>query len=214
MKFAKLLSLIGDEPVFESSLLFAGASDPRYQQRQLSRWVRQGYLQQLRRELYALQPPWQKTRPHPFLVANRMVRASYVSGESALAYYGLIPDHVPAITSVTTQRPAQWQNACGDFLFQHIKTDLFFGYQRVEIDRQQHAFIATPEKALLDLIHLRPGADAPDFLSGLRLQHMDTLDLARLDQFVERAGSPKLKRAVRHVRAMAVLESETYEVLN
>ena len=49
-------------------------------------------------------------------------------------------------------------------------------------------------------------------LNGLRLQHLDTLDLARLDHFAERAGSPKLRRAAGHVRDMAAAESDTYEV--
>ena len=213
MEFAELLRLVGDEPVFETSLLFAGEPNLQYLQRQLARWVRTGYIHQLRRELYALAPPYQKTRPHPFLAANRMVRASYVSGESALAFHGLIPDYVPTITSVTTQRPAHWTNEFGDFLFQHIKVDLFFGYVFMPLDGKQHAFIATPEKALLDLIYLRASADSPDYLAGLRLQHLDKLDLARLDQYIERVGSAKLARAAKHICALAKDEARDYEVL-
>ena len=213
MKFAELLKLVGDEPVFETSLLFAGAPDLPYLQRQLSRWVRLGYLHQLRRELYTLAPPYQKTRPHPFLVATRMVRASYVSGESALALHGLIPEYVPTITSVTTRRPATWTNTYGTFLFQHIKVGLFFGYEHVQVDHAQQAFVATPEKALLDLIYLRPAADAVDFLDALRLQHLDRLDLERLDQYVDHSGSPKLLRAARHIRALVKADAGTYEVL-
>lgn len=62
MKFKQLLGLVGDELVFESSLPFAGNVDPQYLQRQLARWVSKGYLYQLRRGLYALAPPYQKTK--------------------------------------------------------------------------------------------------------------------------------------------------------
>lgn len=213
MEFAELLHLVGDEPVFETSLLFAGKPDLPYLQRQLSRWVRMGYLYQLRRELYALAPPYQKTHPHPFLAANRMVRASYVSGESALAFYGLIPDYVPAIISVTTQRPAHWTNPFGDFLFRHVKVALFFGYATVHLEGKQHAFLATPEKALLDLIYLQAGADSADYLASLRLQHLDQLDFARLDVYVARTGSAKLARAAKHIRTLAKDETKDYEVL-
>jgi predicted transcriptional regulator of viral defense system len=213
MEFADVLGLVGDEPTFDSALLFAGAPDLPYLQRQLSRWVGLGYLQQLRRQHYVLAAPYQKTRPHPFLIANRMVRASYVSGESALAFHGLIPEYVPAITSVTTQRPARWTNPYGQFLFQHIKVSSFFGYERVELSRGQYAFVATPEKALLDLIHLRRGADAQGHLQELRLQHFDKFDFKRLDHYVERLSSPKLTRAARHLRAMAAAESSAYEEL-
>ena len=213
MEFARLLRLVGDEPMFETALLFAGASDLPYLQRQLSRWVKLGYLHQLRRGWYALAPPYQKTVPHPFLVANRLVRASYVSCESALSFHGLIPEYVPTTTSVTTQRPGRWTNAYGTVLYQHIKVALFFGYELVQLDHQQQAFVATPEKALIDLIHLRPAADTAPYLQELRLQQLDHLDLARLDQFVARAGGPKLLRAAEHIRALVSIESAEYETL-
>jgi predicted transcriptional regulator of viral defense system len=62
-------------------------------QRQLSRWSTAERLYQLRRGLYAVAPPFQKVKPHLFLVANRMVQPSFVSLQSALAYYSLIPDY-------------------------------------------------------------------------------------------------------------------------
>jgi predicted transcriptional regulator of viral defense system len=102
MEFTRLIEIVGDEPVFETALLLAGDVDPADVRRQLSRWTRAGRLYQLRRGLYALAPPFQRVKPHPFLVANRLVRASYVSLQSALAHHGLIPEVVPVTTSVTT----------------------------------------------------------------------------------------------------------------
>ena len=107
MGFRELLAIVGDESLFETGLLLAGDVDPNNVRRQLSRWTTSGKLYQLRRGLYALAPPYQKTDPHPFLIANRLVRASYVSLHAALAYYGLIPEHVPLVTSVTTARPIE-----------------------------------------------------------------------------------------------------------
>ena len=102
MEFTELVEIIGDEPVFDTGLLIAGDSTPRDIQRQLSRWTKTGKIYQLRRGLYCLAPPFQKVKPHPFLVANRLLPASYVSLQSALAYYGLIPEYAPLTTSVTT----------------------------------------------------------------------------------------------------------------
>ncbi|GFP22333.1 hypothetical protein HKBW3S06_01560, partial [Candidatus Hakubella thermalkaliphila] len=123
MEFTRLVEIVGDEPVFEASLLRAGNVNPGDVRRQLPRWTAGGRLYQLRRGLYALAPPFQKVKPHPFLIANRMVRNSYVSCQSALAFYGLIPEYVPVITSVTTARPARWETPFGVFEFRHIKTD-------------------------------------------------------------------------------------------
>ena len=213
MEFADLLTIVGDEPVFETALLYAGQPSLPYLQRQLSRWVCMGRLFQLRRGVYALAPPYQKTRPHPFLAANRMLSASYVSCESALGFYGLIPEYVPVTTSVTTRRPGHWTNALGEFQCQHIKTNLFFGYASVTLDDRQQAFVATPEKALLDLVHLRAGGDSREFLEGLRVQHLDRLSLSRLDDHARCADSQKLTRAIAHIRALAQAEAEDYEVL-
>jgi predicted transcriptional regulator of viral defense system len=213
MEFRQLLDIVGDEPVFETGLLLAGDVDQAHVRRQLSRWVAAGRLYQLRRGLYALAPPFQKAKPHPFLVANRMVRGSYVSCQSALAHYGLIPEHTPVTISVTTRRPVRWDTPLGIYRFHHVKPDLLRGYRLDELSPGQRAFIASPEKALLDLIHLRPGGDSPQFLRELRLQNLDRLDLDELQRQAHVAHSPKLRRAATLVADMARLEMLEYEAL-
>ncbi len=213
MEFTHLIQIVGDEPVFETGLLLAGDVDPGDVRRQLSRWVKAGRLYQLRRGLYALAPPFQKVKPHPFVVANRMVRGSYVSLQSALAYYGLIPEVVPVVTSVTTARPGRWETPLGAYEFRHIKADLFFGYHLVEVNPGQRAFVATPEKALLDLAYLHPGGDSPAYLQELRLQNLERLDLDELQRLAERAGKPKLRRVAAYVAELARAEAEEYERL-
>ena len=212
MEFEELIELVSDEPAFETGLLLAGDVDPDYVRVQLSRWVKSGRLYQLRRGLYALAPPFQKVKPHPFLVANRLARGSYVSLQSALAHYGLIPEYVPLTTSVGTMRPSHWDTPLGAFSFRHIKADLFWGFGWLDLGGGQHAFVATPEKALLDLIYLQPGADAPDYLRELRLQNLERLDLDVLARQEERAHHPKLQRAVEAVMDLARSEAE-YEKL-
>lgn len=213
MHFAKLLEIVGQDPVFETGHLLVGNVNPAYLRRQLSDWVAEGKVWQLRRGLYAPAPPYQKTSPHPFLVANRMVIGSYVSLEAALSYYGLIPEHVPVVTSVTTRRPGTWTNPLGQFTYRHVQPGLFWGYQVITMDRQQWAYVALPEKALLDLIYLRSGADSPDFLRALRLQNVDLLDVTRLTRLGNRMNKPKLQRAVRQLTALLASEQEAYEPL-
>jgi len=213
MEFEELLEIVGDEPVFETGLLLAGNVKPNYMRRQLSFWVKSGRIYQLRRGLYALAPPFQKVKPHPFVVANQLVRGSYVSLQSALAHYGLIPEYVPVITSVTTSRPGRWNTPLGNFEFRHVKPDLLFGYLSTGVSDKQQAFVASPEKALLDLIYLEPGADSPDYLRELRLQNLDQLDVVVLSQSANRAGSPKLKRAVEIISNLVDIEDDEYETI-
>jgi predicted transcriptional regulator of viral defense system len=210
MKFENLLALVGDQPFFETGLLLAGNVDPAHVRRQLSRWARSGRVRQLRRGLYTLAPPYQNIVPHPFLIANALMPGSYVSLQSALAFYGLIPEYTPRTLSVTTLRPSQWG---GGFHFQHIASHFFFGYQLVELSQGQQAFVATPEKALLDLAHLTPKSDSPKYLSQLRLQNMECLDLARLNEFAERAGKLKWQRIAAQIKKLALQEKDEYEDL-
>jgi predicted transcriptional regulator of viral defense system len=211
MKFENLLTLVRNQPVFETGLLLAGPVDPKHVQRQLSRWVRSGRVRQLRRGLYTLAPPYQRVVPHPFRIANALLPGSYVSLQSALAFYGLIPEYTPGTTSITMLRPARWE---GGFQFHHLAPNLFFGYESVDLSDEQQAFVATPEKALLDLTHLTPGSDSHHYLPELRLQNLDRLDLARLKEFAERAGKPKWRRIAAQVEKLAAQEEEEFEDLS
>ena len=213
MDFASLVKLIGDEPVFESSLLLAGEVDAGDVRRQLSRWRKAGRLYQLRRGLYTLAPPFQKIKPHPFVLANRMARGSYISCQSALAHYGLIPEYVPVIVSITTARPGRWETPLGIFEFHHIKTDWLRGYRLIELGGGQKASVASPEKALLDLIHLHPGGDSPQYLRELRPQNLERLDLDELQRLAELASRPKLKRAANFIVELARTDALEYEAL-
>jgi hypothetical protein len=213
MEFERLMEIVGDQPVFETSLLLAGDVDRANVQRQLSRWTKAGRLYQLRRGLYALAPPFQKVEAHPFFVANRLVKPSYVSLQSALSYYGLIPEAVPVATSVTTSRPGRWDTSLGSYAFRHIKTELFRDYRLLELGNGQEAFVASPEKALLDLIYLTPGADSAAYLKELRLQNLEALDLDRLQDEAGLTRRPKLQRAADRVAALARSEMTEYEPL-
>jgi hypothetical protein len=218
MEFEQLLELVGTEPVFESALLLAGKAKPDLIRLQLTRWTKSGRVYQLRRGLYALTPPYQKVKPHPFLIANRLQRASYVSGQSALAFYGMIPETVQVTLSLSTGRPEQLETALGGFEFRHVNPRLLHGYRMTQLSQAtgmqpgQQALVAMPEKALLDLIYLQPGGETTAYLSELRLQNLEGLDLDLLQRQAELFNTPKLQRAVDGIRRLmqnAILEYET-----
>jgi predicted transcriptional regulator of viral defense system len=212
MEFERLLEIIGDEPVFETSLLLAGNINPNGVRLQLNRWTKNGRIHQLRRGLYSVAPPYQRVKPHPFVIANRLQRASYISMQSALAFYDLIPETVNATVSVAAGRPERLSTPLGIFEFRHIKPDLFKGYRMIDLGGQQ-ALVATPEKALLDLVYLQPDSDTQEYLQELRLQNLDRLNLDELRKQAEAVGKPKLRRAVKVISALAKTESRDYEDL-
>lgn len=211
MKFVDLISAVGDEPVFETGLLLAGQRDPDGVRRQLARWTSSGRIHQLRRGLYMLAPPWRRGHPHPFVVANRLVPGSYVSGLSALAWAQVIPEYVPETTSVGGGRPHVRELPSGRFSFRHVKPDLRFGYRALRLDDHQQAFVATPEKAVLDLVHLHPGGDQCAYLAELRLNY-DALCPRTLAELADRSASPKLQRAAERLRRLGS-ETPRYRTL-
>lgn len=206
MKWKELLGVVGDEPVFSSAILMAGNVSPQDLRRQLSRWVDSGMVIRLRRGLYTLADPYRKIDPHPFFLANALKPASYVSLQSALAFYGLIPEYTPVVTSITTGRPERLKTRLGMFFYSHVKKTWFAGYRRTEVSPGKYAFLAIPEKGLLDLIYLTPGADNLDYLRALRLQGFDRLDKRMLNKLARASGRPKLIRAAENILRLSAEE--------
>ena len=194
-----MLEIVGNEPVFRTGLLLAGDVDPVHVRRQLGRWVKAGKVYQLRRGLYALAPPFQQTNPHPFLIANQLVRPSYVSLQSALGYYGLIPEYVPVTTCVTSDRPQELSTPLGEYQFRRIRKERFFAFSLDDLGDEQSAYVAEPEKALLDLVYLRPGGEELSYLLGLRLQNLEVINRFRLGEIAQQFSSPKILRAVANI---------------
>jgi predicted transcriptional regulator of viral defense system len=213
MEFSELLQIVDNLPIFETGLLLSGNVNPIDVRKQLSRWTAAGKLYQHRRGLYSLAPPYVKVSPHPFLIANQIMAGSYVSLQSALAYYGMIPELVPVTTSVTTGRPAAYRTPFGQFDYRHIQVDWFRAYRTVDLSYDQNAFIACPEKALLDLVYLQPGGDSENFIRALRLQALDQIDQGQLHQLASGTGKPKLLRASQVIAKIVEEETTGYETL-
>lgn len=207
MNFNKLLNKVSDLPFFTTGLLAADEKRTKIGL-QLSRWVKNGRVIRIHKGLYTLAEPYRKIDPEPFTVANALKSPSYVSLQSALSWHGLIPEFVPVTTSVTTARPQVIETPLGSFEYRHIKPGMFHGYGKIRLSSKQDAFMASAEKAILDLVYLTPGGDSPELLKELRLQKMDLVDIDNLLHTARHTGSPKLKRAACNIRDIAAEDNE------
>jgi predicted transcriptional regulator of viral defense system len=104
---------------------------------------------------------------------------SYVSLQSALSYHGMIPEYVPETTCITTGRPQLIQTPFGRISYRHLKRGAFTGFVPETTDGQV-VYLATAEKALLDLVYLTPGGADKAYLESLRLQNLQDLSLEKL----------------------------------
>lgn len=199
MKFEDFVKIARDLPVIEIELLLAGIPNPDPLKVQISRWEKAGKLIQLKRGIYLLAEAYRTIEVYDPYIAAVLKKPSYLSLEKALEYYGLIPDAVKVYTSVTTKRAAVFSSSAGVFSYKHIKNALFWGYRPLTL-RGQTAFIAAPEKALLDLIYLNGIGITSEYLAGLRLQHIEQINLDTLFQYAGKFGKPGMLRAAQVVK--------------
>ncbi len=198
MEFEDLIKQVGKLPVVDTEILLAGISKPESIKVQISRWQKSGKLIQLRRGLYLLAEPYRKINIYELYLASILTKPSYISLEKALEYHGMIPESVPIYTSVTTKRPGRFETPIGIFDYRHIHVSYFWGYEPVTVN-QQTAFMATPEKALLDLFYLKVSTASMDYLEELRLQNLEQVSLKRLLDSAKRFGKKKVMNAAQMI---------------
>lgn len=114
----------------------------------ISRNVKRGLLSKLKNGLYTLSG----ISVPKFLIANKLYTPSYISFETALSYYGIIPETVYTISSATTKASREFETPESHFMFHRIKKEAFFGYIPKKVDNIV-ILIAEPEKALLDYFY-------------------------------------------------------------
>ncbi len=163
----------------------------------ISEMIKGSELIALRRGLYVPGPELDLPLPNNFLIANHLRGPSYISLESALSYWGLIPERVYEISSVTTKTSKTYETAIGRFSYQHLITPYYsFGIKSVQLTEMQTALVASPEKALCDKIILTSGVllrsipQALDFLlEDMRLDEdlLRGFDVAIIRSWIEDA---------------------------
>lgn len=156
--------------------------------------IRAGFLEPLKKGLYMLGPKLSNTTPEPFLIANQMFGPSYVSMDSALSFYGMIPEQVYGISSMTTKSSKSFQNSLGKFSYSSIPSIYYpLGIEHLEIAPRQNVLIASREKALLDKIitsrgiQLRSAKRVREYLiENLRIDESDlkALDVDKISDWI------------------------------
>jgi predicted transcriptional regulator of viral defense system len=152
-------------PVFSS--LEMRKNDQSMSAMKIGRWTKKQYLHMLRRGYYMFTTTPQ-TQELLYRAANTLIAPSYVSLESALQHYSLIPEAVFQITSVSTTKTMRFETPIAHFSYKHIQPTLFWGYRLLEIDSYP-ILMAQPEKALLDYMYFHPHIQTEDDFREMRM---------------------------------------------
>ncbi|REA63758.1 hypothetical protein DSL64_04845 [Dyadobacter luteus] len=144
-----------------------------------------GIIQSVKKGIYLPTKNLTNVRTEPFLLANHLLGPSYISFDTALSYYGLIPERVFEISSGTTKVARQFQTPVGSFSYTRLPLPYYsLGIQTLSIAEKQNVIIATPEKALFDKVAYSAGiilrsqtAAAEYLLDNLRMDEHQLKEL-------------------------------------
>ena len=118
------------------------------------RWLSKGYLLRLKRNLYKFVEQGSELKIPDLYIANRLYGPSYVSLETALSIYSIIPDVAMGVTSVTTLPTRTFKNKYGLFFYRTCQKRAFTGYRLMSYEGFK-VYIADKEKALVDFLYFR-----------------------------------------------------------
>lgn len=220
MRFFDLRSRIQTE-IFDYQTLIYALGDLSCPRDKITDLMRNGVIIRVKKGLYIF---GEKFRRYPYsreLLANLIYGPSYVSLDYALSYYGLIPEKVEIITSVTTNRSRRFSTPVGLFTYRRIPVSAYAqGFIQVEAENKQVFLMATREKALADkLISLRGVtfdslSEIAEFLEeDLRIdtEILRSLSVEMIEQYAAGYRSRKLKILAALVRRMARNQGKKYE---
>lgn len=145
------LKALGNIPIDMGVLqnLYSGHKSPNMR---ISLLEKKGILIRLKRGLYAVSPAVSGKELSVGLIANHLYGPSYVSLHWVLRWYGLIPERIDTVSSITTRHTRDFQNSLGRFTYRGVSKDYFPIGIKIQEDSGVNYLMATPEKALCDML--------------------------------------------------------------
>jgi len=198
MKYTKFKNNLLQLPIITDKDFIIFDENRQAIKNQLKRWQDKRLVIKLRRGMYILNKNDRKINPSNQFIANQLYAPSYVSMEYALGFYGLIPERVVEVTSVTSRKTAQFKNELGVFTYQHIKPAGLRGFKALKDESGPLFFIAEPEKAVVDFLYLNLAKfkplDMDIFENSYRFQNTEGLKERNIMHFARLFNSKKLAK--------------------
>lgn len=170
----------------------------------LRRWKREEKILRARQGWY-LFPDEAGKADVRMAAAGKIYSPSYLSLEYVLAWHEIIPETVLAFTSVSTLKTAVFDTPIGYYSYRHVSPNLFFGYEPLQPRDGLPCLMATPEKALLDLLYFHPEYKSARDMENLRLDRdamREEFDWKLFRDFLERFHSKALSSRVAIIENM------------
>jgi hypothetical protein len=215
MNFRQFSARFSDRFFLSSKDILALEDDPQILRNQLNRWVKADLLIRLKKGLYVFSAD-EKRRNIPLAATSSVMLApSYISLEYALGIHGLIPEYVADVTAVTTLKPCRIRNILGTFVYRHLQSSCFRGFQSVKYSNGVW-FLAEAEKAVVDFLYFQLASfkdnKVREILEGsYRFQNIAELDAEKIVFWGKLFNSPKLIRVVNELSTWIREEKQGYD---
>lgn len=195
MQYLELKQQLKDFLVF--SLNDIKKFDTAFHRRRLNEWQDKGYIKKIIKGYYIF-ADLKINESVLFIIANKIFEPSYVSLEMALSYYGLIPESVYGVTSVSSKRTYTFKTKLANFSYRKTKPELMFGYQLVSY--QNHSFkIAEMEKAMLDYFYFNSKIKTEGEFEELRFNRevfKEKADMKKFNGYLRQFNNKSLEKRV------------------
>jgi predicted transcriptional regulator of viral defense system len=173
------------QPFKVFSLIDVKKAFPGFDSKRLVEWQEKGFIKKLINKWYLfLDVPL--TEHLCFRISNCLHHPSYISLESALAYYQMIPEAAFSFQAVSTRKTTTYNTPAGTFNYRTVKPQLYFGYT-IHHTEGFPALIAEPEKAILDFLYLNHRLQTPDDIYALRLNYYTMQELINWEKLLHYA---------------------------
>ncbi len=194
MNFISFKHSLRDFPVF--SIADIRAAHGGFDRRRLSEWQKKGYIKKIIKGYYLFSDV-DIDESTLLAIANKIYKPSYISFETAMSYYRLIPESIYMITSASTRRTSMFETPMARFSYRTIKPALFFGYSLLPGGIK----MAFMEKAILDYFYINPAVRTKDDFVSLRINREEMLSQVnreRLTDYVQRFHHKRLSKTMKH----------------
>ena len=171
-----------------------GYRDNKQVKNLITKLVNNGWLIRIKRELYAISDL--STRGYlslsPYVIANLLENESYVSFESALQQYGMFDQLTNRVDSVSLKMHKSVKLSGIKYGFIKTKPEYYLGWNEIQIENNV-ARVATPEKALIDIVNFHKSQYSIDLVIEKLLEYKSVLNFDRLCGFLKGYSTTTIK---------------------
>jgi hypothetical protein len=169
----------------------------------VKRAVHEGYLERVKRDLYLIRTIHNKPLPNSFELAQLVYGPSYISFESALSFYGWIPEAVPVVCSASIKQSKNFKTRFSLFSFEKIPNSAFSLSLSWRAEGNANYLMADPWKAIADIIYFRQKKwdSANALMDDLRIEHDSILQSDRtvLEFLLEEYPHQKVRQTLKKI---------------